>query len=67
MVHITPWSCAEGLFASAGKLLKPGGIMVTYGPYAIHGEITPESNVNFNEALKVIVMCFERRVMVIEP
>ncbi|XP_071538367.1 methyltransferase-like 26 isoform X2 [Panulirus ornatus] len=52
MVHITPWSCAEGLFASAGKLLKPGGIMVTYGPYAIHGEITPESNVSFNESLK---------------
>ncbi|XP_064097654.1 methyltransferase-like 26 [Macrobrachium nipponense] len=52
MVHITPWKCAEGLFAAAGKLLKAGGIMATYGPYAIHGEITPESNVSFNESLK---------------
>ncbi|XP_066945715.1 methyltransferase-like 26 [Macrobrachium rosenbergii] len=52
MVHITPWECAEGLFAAAGKLLKVGGIMATYGPYAIHGEITPESNVSFNESLK---------------
>ncbi|XP_053648001.1 methyltransferase-like 26 isoform X2 [Cherax quadricarinatus] len=52
MVHITPWSCTEGLFVTAGKLLKPNGIMITYGPYAIHGEITPESNVSFNASLK---------------
>lgn len=52
MVHITPWACTEGLFAAAAKILKPSGIMVTYGPYAIHGEISPESNVSFNESLK---------------
>ncbi|XP_042228354.1 methyltransferase-like 26 isoform X2 [Homarus americanus] len=52
MVHITPWQCTEGLFAAAGKILKTNGIMVTYGPYAIHGEITPESNVAFNASLK---------------
>ncbi|KAK7081744.1 hypothetical protein SK128_002571 [Halocaridina rubra] len=52
MVHITPWACTEGLFDIAGKLLKPNGVMATYGPYAIHGEIAPESNVAFNDYLK---------------
>uniref|UniRef100_A0A0P4W936 Methyltransferase type 12 domain-containing protein n=1 Tax=Scylla olivacea TaxID=85551 RepID=A0A0P4W936_SCYOL len=52
MVHISAWPCTEALFRAAGHLLRPKGIMVTYGPYAIHGEVTPESNVAFNESLK---------------
>jgi hypothetical protein len=51
MMHITPFSCSIGLFYNAGKLLKPGGKLFTYGPYSVNGLLTPESNVRFNENL----------------
>ncbi|KAK2587206.1 hypothetical protein KPH14_002949 [Odynerus spinipes] len=44
------WS--NGLFKNAGKLLKSDGILFTYGPYAIDGVITPESNIQFDKSLK---------------
>ncbi|XP_076177769.1 methyltransferase-like 26 [Ptiloglossa arizonensis] len=52
MMHISPYQCSIGLFKNAGRLLKDNGYLFTYGPYAIDGKITPESNVNFNENLK---------------
>lgn len=51
-MHISPWPCSVGLFSAAGKLLKPGGKMFTYGPYAQDGQLTPQSNVDFDADLK---------------
>jgi len=34
MVHISPWSATEGLFAGAARLLRPGAPLYLYGPIA---------------------------------
>lgn len=52
MMHISPFECSQGLFANSSKLLKPGGLLFTYGPYAVDGVLTPESNISFNQSLK---------------
>ena len=50
MLHVSPWPCTEALFRAAGHLLRAKGIMVTYSPSAIHGEIKPESNVAYKKS-----------------
>lgn len=53
MIHITPFKCTLGLFVNSRDILKPGGLLFTYGPYSVNGVLTPESNVQFNENLKM--------------
>jgi SAM-dependent methyltransferase len=51
MVHIAPWNAAEGLLRGAGRLLKPGGLLMLYGPFARAGVMAP-SNAAFDGSLK---------------
>lgn len=51
MIHIAPFSVAEGLIAGAGHHLKAGGKLILYGPFSRKGVIAP-SNQRFSEDLK---------------
>ncbi|MFW6023498.1 MAG: DUF938 domain-containing protein [Myxococcota bacterium] len=52
MIHIAPWQACEGLMRGAGRLLPPGGVLFTYGPYRIDGEHTAPSNERFDASLR---------------
>ncbi len=52
MIHIAPWAAAEGLFAGAGRYLKPGGGLYLYGPFKRGGAHTAPSNAAFDASLR---------------
>ncbi len=52
MLHIAPWSAAEGLFRGASELLSSGSPLCTYGPYRFSGEVTAPSNDEFDQSLR---------------
>lgn len=52
MIHISPWSATEGLFAAVEALLNTDGILYLYGPYKINNAHTAPSNEAFDQRLK---------------
>ncbi|MBY0400101.1 DUF938 domain-containing protein [Myxococcota bacterium] len=52
MIHIAPWSAAEGLFAGAGRVLQPSGLLFLYGPFRRGGRHTAPSNEAFDADLR---------------
>lgn len=52
MIHIAPWTAAQGLMAGAGRLLGAGGLLILYGPYLEADTPTAPSNLAFDESLK---------------
>lgn len=52
MVHISPWAATEGLMAGAGRVLRPGGELILYGPYLEAHVPTAPSNAAFDASLK---------------
>ncbi|MBR9796478.1 MAG: DUF938 domain-containing protein, partial [Gammaproteobacteria bacterium] len=37
MLHISPWSCCQALFAGATEILDHGAVVMLYGPYKRDG------------------------------
>ena len=52
MIHISPWEATLGLMGGAGRLLRPGGVLFTYGAYKRGGAHTAPSNESFDQWLK---------------
>jgi SAM-dependent methyltransferase len=52
VIHIAPWSVAEGLFAGAGRLLREDGRLFLYGPFKRDGQHTAISNAVFDTSLR---------------
>lgn len=53
MIHISPWSAAEGLMRLAERsLTRPGGLLYLYGPYREVEVPLASSNAAFDASLK---------------
>jgi hypothetical protein len=52
VVHIAPWSVAEGLVAGAGRALRGDGLLLLYGPFKRDGKHTAISNAVFDNSLR---------------
>jgi SAM-dependent methyltransferase len=52
MIHIAPWSAAEGLLNHAARLLPPGGPLVLYGPFLREAVPLAPSNAAFDADLR---------------
>jgi SAM-dependent methyltransferase len=52
MLHISPWRVSENLFAGAGRLLRPDGHLLVYGPFKRDGAHTAPSNERFDATLR---------------
>jgi SAM-dependent methyltransferase len=52
MIHISPWSATQALFAGASARLVDGGVLYLYGPYRRGGAHTASSNEAFDEQLR---------------
>jgi len=52
MLHIAPWNACLGLVAGAARHLKPGGLLMIYGPFLEEGVAATQSNLDFDASLR---------------
>jgi SAM-dependent methyltransferase len=52
VIHIAPWSVAQGLLAGAGRHLAPGGHFFLYGPFRRDGVHNSPGNEAFDKGLR---------------
>jgi SAM-dependent methyltransferase len=52
MIHIAPFRACEGLLDGAPSALRPGGVLLLYGPFRRAGHHTAPSNEAFDASLR---------------
>ncbi|MEM0946811.1 MAG: DUF938 domain-containing protein [Pseudomonadota bacterium] len=52
VIHIAPFSVAEGLFRGAAQCLAPNGLLLFYGPFHEGGQPTGPGNASFDRELR---------------
>lgn len=52
LLHIAPWAACLGLMAGAARHLKPGGLLVVYGPFFENSVSPSQGNLNFDASLR---------------
>ncbi|XP_039596468.1 methyltransferase-like 26 B [Polypterus senegalus] len=52
LLHFCPFRTIQNIFKGAGELLKIGGLLLTYGPFAVNGIIYPQDNIQLNASLQ---------------
>ena len=53
MIHITPWACTKALFDESKSYLNQNNFLMIYGPFIRKTINTSESNLNFDQYLKL--------------
>ena len=53
MIHISPWSCTRSLFEESKKYLDQSNFLMLYGPFILKEKQTADSNLNFDQSLKI--------------
>ena len=53
MIHISPWSCTKALFEESKYNLDKNHFLMLYGPFFRKNKQTSESNLNFDQSLKL--------------
>ncbi|XP_014855902.1 PREDICTED: UPF0585 protein C16orf13 homolog B-like isoform X1 [Poecilia mexicana] len=52
LLQYSSFKTAQGVISGAGQILKPNGLLITYGVYAVNGVITPSCNEVLDEELR---------------
>lgn len=53
-LHYMPWSSVQAFFRHLPQVLRPGGLVLAYGPFNVDGRFTSESNARFDAQLRTI-------------
>ena len=52
LLHIAPWACCAALMQGAALAMGPQGLLITYGPYQVDGEVLAPGNQAFDADLR---------------